>query len=796
MTTTGPTNRNSPAVSSEHPPDLARFFDVDHYLAQIPDSAPARDDALSHYLEVGWRSGYDPSPVFSTRGYLLVNPDVKEAGINPLVHYLACGRHEGRLAQPDTRGLDGYFDPDYYRSRFREPVPYDDDGLQHYLTRGWRDGRNPSPGFYTDGYLYMYPDVAASGMNPLLHFARHGMAEGRRAYPVDAVRVFDSSRFLVSVVLDARRGEGFLLDSLRALGNQTHGKIETVILRPHDSPAGHEAMRRAIDGGSLSTRVVSGHEMAAPPWVDWHRGIEAAAGDLVWIGWNERETEALAHERLVQDLARSFEDPSVTAALDVDPLHEDGGGAAILPSCAWFSGEQAGRRLSEASGVLFRRQPPGKGPWRDADAFNAAKLRFLYEVSNGGQIATVARGKSTHPAGIGAGTTMDAAAVSTRVSGWRSPHVLIGFRGFHIGGAEIFPIHLANALLDQGFRVSMLSTQPEDEWPALRADLDPRIAVYDTNLPLKVGFDVFPGYAGIDLVSSHCPSVEDFFLSVEGRFTGIPYVASLHGHYQTGRVEQGALRRLLRSVTHWVYTTDRNLRIFDGLPLDPARVSYIPNGMPRDPRPFPRSRESLGIGPGDLVFTLVARPVAGKGWAEAIQAVLLAQQRAARRLVLLLCGDGPEAAEMRQRYAGNPDIVFIGTQDRIHGLYAISDCALLPSRFTGESFPLCLIQAMQAGTPVIATAVSEIPRMTRDETLSAGPLLDAEGNADSFVEQLAGLIVEMSDDHYRRARSADAAVLGERLDIGYCAKAYAALYESLLGGYLPPGRGDNHPARA
>ena len=795
MTTAAPTDRNSPADGSEHPPDFALFFDVDYYLAQIPGSAPARDDALSHYLEVGWRSGYDPSPVFSTSGYLLVNPDVKEAGINPLVHYLACGRHEGRRAQPDTRGFDCYFDPDYYRSRFPGPVPYDDDGLQHYLTQGWRDGRDPSPRFCTDSYLHMYPDVAASGINPLLHFLRHGIAEGRRAYPADAVRALDSSRLLVSVVLDARRGEGFLLDGLWALENQTHGRIEAVILCPHDFAGGHEAVKRALDGASLPTKLVSGHEVASAPWVDWHKGVEAARGDLVWIGWNERETEALAHERLLQDLTWSFEDPSVTAALDVDPQYEDGG-AAILPSCAWFSGEQAGRRISEASGVLFRRQQLGKARWRDVDTVDAAKLRLLYEVSNGGQIAAVVRAGATRPASIDAGAAMDAAAVSARVSGWRSPHILIGFRGFHIGGAEIFPIHLANALLDQGLRVSMLSTQPEDEWPTLRGELDPRIAVYDTSLPLKVGFDVFPGYTGIDVVSSHCPSVENFFLGVEGRFPGVPYVASLHGHYESGRVEQAVLRRLLRSVTHWVYTTDKNLRIFDGLPLDPARVSGIPNGMPRDMRPFPRSRESLGIGAGDLVFTLVARPVAGKGWAEAIRALLLAQERVARRLVLLLCGDGPEAAEMRQRYAGNPDIVFIGTQDRIHGLYAISDCALLPTRFAGESFPLCLIQAMRAGTPVIATAVSEIPRMTRDKTLSAGPLLDAAGSAESFVEQLADLIVEMSDDHYRRARSADASVLGERLDIGYCARAYAALYESLLKGDLPPGRDGSSPARA
>ena len=52
-----------------------------------------RDTAM-HYLLEGWRAGCDPSPLFSTRGYLKANPDVAEAGMNPLVHWEEFGYRE------------------------------------------------------------------------------------------------------------------------------------------------------------------------------------------------------------------------------------------------------------------------------------------------------------------------------------------------------------------------------------------------------------------------------------------------------------------------------------------------------------------------------------------------------------------------------------------------------------------------------------------------------------------------------------------------------------------------------
>ncbi len=72
------------------------LFDSGFYLSAYPDVAQAGIDPVRHYLETGWKEGRNPSAGFDTTLYLKVNRDVEQAGLNPLVHYLKFGRQEGR----------------------------------------------------------------------------------------------------------------------------------------------------------------------------------------------------------------------------------------------------------------------------------------------------------------------------------------------------------------------------------------------------------------------------------------------------------------------------------------------------------------------------------------------------------------------------------------------------------------------------------------------------------------------------------------------------------------------------
>jgi GT2 family glycosyltransferase len=71
------------------------------------------------------------------------------------------------------------FDKGFYLGTYPEVAKTSNNPILHYVQRGWREGKNPSPHFDTAYYLNTYPDVRKAGHNPLVHYIRKGRAEGR-----------------------------------------------------------------------------------------------------------------------------------------------------------------------------------------------------------------------------------------------------------------------------------------------------------------------------------------------------------------------------------------------------------------------------------------------------------------------------------------------------------------------------------------------------------------------------------------------------------------------------------------
>ncbi|MDB5415466.1 MAG: glycosyltransferase [Rubritepida sp.] len=362
-------------------------------------------------------------------------------------------------------------------------------------------------------------------------------------------------------------------------------------------------------------------------------------------------------------------------------------------------------------------------------------------------------------------------------------HVLMVILGFYLGGGEIFPIHLANELVRQGVTVSVMTLLPHDWNIGIRAQLDRRVAVYDAALVRRQGVRRFIAEAGVDVIHSHFVGAEGFFFYEGYETPDVPYLATLHGSYEATAVSTGFVEKAAQNVSLWVYLTDKNLDHLQVLGCEErARIATlrVPNGMPLDPRPFGQSRAELGIGDHDLVFALASRAIREKGWEVAINALLLAQRRTDRPLHLLLCGTGPEADRLRAIHGRTPGVMFLGFQDRVPGLYRLADCAILPTRFHGESFPLALVQAMQVGKPIIATDVGEISRMLIQGELAAGIVIPPEPDDALFAEQLAEAMLAMMDDEARIGFGRDAAVLGEAYGMEKVAAAYIANYDGVI----------------
>ena len=80
------------------------------------------------------------------------------------------------------------FDSDWYLKMYPDVADSGVNPLVHYLDIGGFEGRDPSPLFDSWWYRGWYPDVADSGVNPLVHFIESGSSSGRHPAPLLLVR--------------------------------------------------------------------------------------------------------------------------------------------------------------------------------------------------------------------------------------------------------------------------------------------------------------------------------------------------------------------------------------------------------------------------------------------------------------------------------------------------------------------------------------------------------------------------------------------------------------------------------
>ena len=86
-----------------------------------------------------------------------------------------------------TPGLEATFrllcDPDWYLRRYPDVGATGFDPVHHYLHYGLTEGRDPNPFFAGAWYLAHYPDAGASGIHPLLFYLRTGAPRGDNPHP-------------------------------------------------------------------------------------------------------------------------------------------------------------------------------------------------------------------------------------------------------------------------------------------------------------------------------------------------------------------------------------------------------------------------------------------------------------------------------------------------------------------------------------------------------------------------------------------------------------------------------------
>ena len=141
----------------------------------------------------------------SPRQFLRQLPGVRIAGRSAVGLYrVLTGSLLDAQRRRDRKAIvaSGLFDPQWYLKQYPDVAAAGLDPLDHYLTAGGYEGRNPSARFDSHWYLEQNPDVFASRLNPLLHYVRRGAAEGRSPAYVDLAKI---ERF----VAETKSGEAF-----------------------------------------------------------------------------------------------------------------------------------------------------------------------------------------------------------------------------------------------------------------------------------------------------------------------------------------------------------------------------------------------------------------------------------------------------------------------------------------------------------------------------------------------------------------------------------------------------------
>lgn len=365
-------------------------------------------------------------------------------------------------------------------------------------------------------------------------------------------------------------------------------------------------------------------------------------------------------------------------------------------------------------------------------------------------------------------------------------HIQLYFLGFHAGGGELFPIVLANQLYDLGHTVSMVALDLDHINENMRIKLNNAIPVYHISEVLNDS--KFLQRAGVDVIHSHIVNADRViteYLDMTG--TAIPYIVTMHGSHTSNHDNyKEEVKLLTEYVSKWIYIADKNLDYFKDNKL-PECIKF-PNAMPVDARIPDSSRESLRIGVDDIVFVFAARGIPEKGWAVLIQAFLellqilkIQKNQENKKVHLVLMGSG-EAQEQAQKLAqNNPYIHFLGYEIAVNGVFKYSDCLVLPTRFEGESYPLCLIQAIQEKLPCIATDIGEISSMIQDDNGGyAGILIQNNPDDKVFTASLTSAMLDMCDTDNRLSYKQKVENILKRYDMKLLAERYIDVYREVI----------------
>lgn len=285
---------------------VAGRFDANWYLQRYPDVAEAGIDPVEHYVRCGSAEGRLPCEGFDALRYTQEHPEVTPDGINPYRHYLEHGAAAARAELPVSKGdlqritdaevvaQSAVFDREGYLAAYPSVANAGVDPVLHYLKYGAKEGRNPCSLFDTRYYLKTYPDVAKAQVNPLVHFCRAGFKELRNPHPD-----FDTAWYVIIHLAGNPDGINPLAHYLN------EGRREGLSTRAATPmlPAEHQQLRDACDAIVEAAIVDAATCLRLAHALEKRKSI-ALAEKLCRCALSKQWNDAETHARLAALLSR------------------------------------------------------------------------------------------------------------------------------------------------------------------------------------------------------------------------------------------------------------------------------------------------------------------------------------------------------------------------------------------------------------------------------------------------------------------------------------------------------------
>lgn len=179
--------------------------------------------------------------------------------------------------------------------------------------------------------------------------------------------------------------------------------------------------------------------------------------------------------------------------------------------------------------------------------------------------------------------------------------------------------------------------------------------------------------------------------------------------------------------------------------LDSARIRVIYNGVTVEDHPMRPTdverlalRQELEIPADATVLAIVAALRPEKNHELLFEA--LSGLDGVGDPHLLILGGGVREQDLRARAESlgiSPQLHWLGIREDVPRILGAVDLLVLSSHPVVETFPLCVLEGMSAGLPVVSTRVGSLAEMVEDGETG---LLVTPGDADEFARALASLI--------------------------------------------------------